>query len=212
MFSNEQVFGPYVPVAWNYNWFQSGSVVGTGAVDWGLISVLSYQISFRQRSRTMVSVMGWRNFFFFFNRNWPFLEYQRSEGLEGWRGRQRIWRKFYLVLKRDHSKESHESSLKIAAVATSVVCSQVSSYSVGQIGKTDVRAKARTCWALPGTFHLSIDPLRSMDWIPLLLSKSDTSSSYGQLSLEHSGKGILSNYGSQLTKLTHVPSASPVTS
>lgn len=150
--------------------------------------------------------------FFFFNRNWPFLEYQRSEGLEGWWGRQRIWRKFYLVLKRDHSKESHGSSLKIAAVATSVVCRQVSSYSVGQIGKTDVRAKARACWALPGTFHLSIDPLRIMDWIPLLLSKSDTSSSYGQLSLEHSGKGILSNYGSQLTKLTHVPSASPVTS
>ena len=29
---------------------------------------------------------GMKEFFFVFNRNWPFLEYQRSEGLEGWRG------------------------------------------------------------------------------------------------------------------------------
>ena len=32
----------------------------------------------------MVSVMM-KEFFVCFNKNWPFLEYERSEGLEGWR-------------------------------------------------------------------------------------------------------------------------------
>lgn len=53
-----------------------------------MLSYLSNK--FQTKKQNHGECYGMKNFFFFLNRNWLFLEYQRSEGLEGWRGRQRI--------------------------------------------------------------------------------------------------------------------------
>lgn len=62
-----------------------------------------------------------------------------------------------------------------------------------------VRIDTRTGWDPLGIFHFwFINLMRIMDGTSLLLHKSHTSFLYGQLQLDHRGKGIQSTRSSKL--------------